>query len=393
MASKNLQQMSCDIAKLERFDGKGFKRWQKKMQLLLATLNVSYVLTKQFPEGSENETMLATCDRLEFENDDIICRGHILNAMSGPLFDVYRNIVTARELWNTLEERYYIEDATIEKFPSTWKVVEKNLKRRKDEMTLKDLRKHPRIKEEYRSENKTKRDTSKVHMMGRKGKSSNNGRKRKRFDNKGKGKFKENKKNVICDNCNQPGRYKQDCRLLKGKTEKRNDKEKDEKGSNFVAMISDAFSLEEDKSWWVDSGATLHVCNNISMFKTYESTNFTIYMGNHATAQVKGKGNIDLVFISGHTLTLKDVLHVPEVRKNLVSASALTKHGFKLMFEGDKFILSKGKKFVGLGFHTDGMFKLSIKDVVNSSVNDVLMTESSNATDVPMNDVNKMSTK
>ncbi|KAJ0513064.1 putative RNA-directed DNA polymerase [Helianthus annuus] len=260
-------------------------------------------------------------------------------------------------------------------------------------MTLKDLRKHPRIKEQYRLENKTKRDTFNVHMMGGKGESSNNGRKRKRFDNKGKGKFKENKKNVICDNCNNPGRYKQDCRLLKGKTEKRNDKEKDEKGSNFVAMISDAFSLEEDKSWWVDSGATLHVCNNISMFKTYESTNFTIYMGNHATAQVKGKGNIDLVFISGHTLTLKDVLHVPEVRKNLVSASALTKHGFKLMFEGDKFILSKGKKFVGLGLHTDGMFKLSIKDVVNSSVNDVLMTESSNATDVPMNDVNKMSTK
>ena len=89
MTSKNLMQMSTDIVKLDRFDGGSFKRWQKKMQFLLATLKVSYVLTNPYPEESENETLTASRDRLKFENDDFICRGHILNAMSDPLFDVY----------------------------------------------------------------------------------------------------------------------------------------------------------------------------------------------------------------------------------------------------------------------------------------------------------------
>ncbi|GKF65977.1 hypothetical protein Tco_0192494, partial [Tanacetum coccineum] len=103
MASKNLQQMSCDIVKLERFDGGSFKRWQKKMQFLLATLKVAYVLTKPYPVETENETLNDSRERLKFENDDFICRGHILNTMSDPLFDVYQNIETTSELWNALE--------------------------------------------------------------------------------------------------------------------------------------------------------------------------------------------------------------------------------------------------------------------------------------------------
>nr|GEX55448.1 hypothetical protein [Tanacetum cinerariifolium] len=237
MASKNLMQMSTDIVKLDqgrlvdfgkisgpelnRFDGESFKRWQKKMQFLLATLKVAHHLTKPYPEESENETVAASRERLKFENDDFICRGHILNAMSDLIFDVYQNYSMAKELWKALEERYFTEEAT----------------------------------------------------------------------------------------------------------------------------------------------------------------NSMLYMGNHSTAQVKGKGKIDLVFTSGNTLTLKNVLHVPDVRKNLVFGSLLNKFGFKLVFEFDKFILSKGGKFVGKGYHTGGMFKLNIKDVVNSSVNDVNMTEISDAND------------
>ncbi|GJS65124.1 hypothetical protein Tco_0679688 [Tanacetum coccineum] len=112
MASKNLMQMSTDIVKLDRFDGGSFKRWQKKMQFLLATLKVAYVLTKPYPKESEDETLTASREHLKFENDDFICRRHILNAMSDPLFDVYQNYSTAKELWNALEERYFTEDAT-----------------------------------------------------------------------------------------------------------------------------------------------------------------------------------------------------------------------------------------------------------------------------------------
>ncbi|GKA05617.1 hypothetical protein Tco_0684737 [Tanacetum coccineum] len=123
MASKNLMQMSTDIVKLDRFDGGNFKCWQKKMHFLFNTLSVAYVLTKPYPEESENETLAESRERLKFENDNFICRGHILNALSDPLFDVYQNYLIARELWKALKERYLTEDAImasiIDKLPST----------------------------------------------------------------------------------------------------------------------------------------------------------------------------------------------------------------------------------------------------------------------------------
>nr|GEZ75695.1 zinc finger, CCHC-type [Tanacetum cinerariifolium] len=72
MASKNLMQMSTDIVKLDRYDGGSLKRWQKKMQFLLATLKVAYAQTKPYPEEYENETLAASRERLKFENDDFI---------------------------------------------------------------------------------------------------------------------------------------------------------------------------------------------------------------------------------------------------------------------------------------------------------------------------------
>ncbi|GJU65343.1 hypothetical protein Tco_1247178 [Tanacetum coccineum] len=52
----------------------------------------------------------------EFGNDDFIRRGHILNAMPDPLFDVYQNYPSSRELWKALEERFFTEDTTIFKY-------------------------------------------------------------------------------------------------------------------------------------------------------------------------------------------------------------------------------------------------------------------------------------
>lgn len=58
---------------------------------------------------------------------------------------------------------------------------------------------------------------------------------------------------------------------------------------------------------------------------------------------------------SGKELTLNNVLHVPDIRKNLVSGSLLSKAGFKLVFESDKFILTK-KWYVGKGYMSNGFY-------------------------------------
>ena len=62
---------------------------------------------------------------------------------------------------------------------------------------------------------------------------------------------------------------------------------------------------------------------------------------NSATSIVEGKGKVDLKLTSGKELTLNEVLYVPDIRKNLVSGSLLSKHGFRIVFESDKVVLTK----------------------------------------------------
>ncbi|XP_073131456.1 uncharacterized protein [Henckelia pumila] len=97
------------------------------------------------------------------------------------------------------------------------------------------------------------------------------------------------------------------------------------------------------REWWIDTGATHHICYDKDIFATLdESKNGEkLFMGNSATSDIKGQGKVILKMTSRKELTLNNVLYVPEIRKNLVSGSLLNKHGFRIVFESDKFVLSK----------------------------------------------------
>ena len=80
---------------------------------------------------------------------------------------------------------------------------------------------------------------------------------------------------------------------------------------------------------------------------------------------------------------MSDVLHVPEIRKNLISGSLLSKHGFKLTFVADKFVLSKNEVYVGRGYVCDGLFKENISTIIpnndmNKTISSAYMVDSSN---------------
>ncbi|GKC73837.1 hypothetical protein Tco_1119720 [Tanacetum coccineum] len=179
-----MKHMVANFSKLDKFEGVDFIRWQKKMHFLLSTMSVVYILNIPIP-------------------DDYVCRGIILNGMSDSLFDIYQNVVSRKELGDSLEAKYMAEDASSKKF------------------------------------------------------------------------------------------------------------------------------LDDDVVWWVDSGAHVHVYKDRCWFKTYESLNdgSILHMGNESTALVHGRGCVDLRFSSGNIVSLFNVLHVPNIRKNLVSSSILNNYG------------------------------------------------------------------
>ena len=86
-------------------------------------------------------------------------------------------------------------------------------------------------------------------------------------------------------------------------------------------------------------------------------------MGNGSHARVLDIGMVNLKFTSWKTMQLKNVQHVPTIKKNLVSGSLLCRDGFKLVFESNKCILSKFDTFIGKGYESGGLFRLSLSDV------------------------------
>ena len=107
------------------------------------------------------------------------------------------------------------------------------------------------------------------------------------------------------------------------------------------------------------------------MFFTFESieTRKKVYMKNPTTSEIKGQGKMVLKMTYGKELTLTNVLYVPGIRKNLVSGSLLNSHGFWLVFESNKFILSKSGMHVRKGYMSDGMWKLNVMTIIKSDMN------------------------
>ena len=137
----------------------------------------------------------------------------------------------------------------------------------------------------------------------------------------------------------------------------------------------------------MDTGATHHVCSNKKMFLSYQSIDNgeQLFMGNSSSSKVEGQGKVVLKMTSIKELTLNDVLHVPEIRKNLVSGSLLSKKGFKLVFVSDNFILTKNGMYVGKGYMSNVLFKMNvmtivpiIKNINNKNTSSAYMLEFSN---------------
>ena len=283
----------------------------------------------------------------------------------------------------------------IDKLPPSWKDFKHTLKHKKEELTLVQLGSHLHIEESLRVQDNDKPKSSNatgasvVNMVEHNNSTryNNNKGKRKHHDNT---RADPNKKATpTCWKCGKSGHIKRDCKSVKvgGKTNGSGTSGSGSggqanslKGQNmfneslqvyYVTYVSESnYVQDDDVAWWVDSGATVHVCKDRCWFKTYESLNdgSILHMGNESTALVHGRGCVDLNFSSGKIVTLFNVIHVPDIRKNLVSSSVLNNHGYKQVIESDKFILSKHGVFIGFGYLCNQMFRLNIvTDIVNSA--------------------------
>ena len=134
---------------------------------------------------------------------------------------------------------------------------------------------------------------------------------------------------------------------------------------DIIATLSNVCVVQwKVQGWWYDTCAIIHVTYDKSLFKTFKDAkgDQDVQMDNEGRSKVLSKGTLEVVFISGKNITLVNVLYVPDMNKNLISANFLSKPSIKVMFESGKLILSKSTKFVGKGYSCDGMIELCTND-------------------------------
>ncbi|XP_060178065.1 uncharacterized protein LOC132607997 [Lycium barbarum] len=214
-----------------KFTGANFKGWQQRMFFWLTTLGMQKFTSEDPPvpaaDMPDNQKFMVT---EAWKQADFLCKGYILSALEDDLYNVY----SAIEEDNKTADKRYRKSSPIEGAS----VVE-------DAAPKKN--------------NKRKRRSGKEKYPNKK-------------------KLKGN-----CYNCGKAGHKAPDCRAPK------KDKEKNKGQANMVedvddlcAMLSECNLVGYPKEWWLDSGATRHVCAVKEAFTTYTPAgpDEELYMGN-----------------------------------------------------------------------------------------------------------------
>ena len=108
------------------------------------------------------------------------------------------------------------------------------------------------------------------------------------------------------------------------------------KGTDVVSFVDESLNIDyATNSWWIDSGATIHVANSLQGFamrRTLRRGERRIRVANGVEAEVKAIGDFTLTLHTGFRLQLHNVLYVPSMKRNLVSVSCLDNGGYRCIF-------------------------------------------------------------
>ncbi|KAI3815113.1 hypothetical protein L1987_14769 [Smallanthus sonchifolius] len=270
----------------------------------------------------------------------------------------------------------------IAKLPPSWKDFSKRMMHKSEDYSLDELLKHLRIEEETRNRDKRSKVGSSVNHVAAGGSGSgkkkfvpNNKKhlapKKKEFKKPQQYQNHQPKKTGKCHVCGETGHYARECPHRKSGPSVGSTNAVAEitnlvanVGLGDVNMVATRTRILGCRGWFLDSGATVHVCGNRNSFLTYgpvpEGT--VVVCADGHRVGVHGKGTVQLNFTNGKTVTLQDVLHVPGISKGLVSADKFDRNGYKLVLENLRVRFSRNNAFVGQAKNTSGMYRLDLAE-------------------------------
>ncbi|KAK2971922.1 hypothetical protein RJ640_011703 [Escallonia rubra] len=99
-----------------------------------------------------------------------------------------------------------------------------------------------------------------------------------------------------------------------------------------------------------DSGASIHYTPHMDCFYDYVHDDYGhVTVGNGYLCNIVGKGKVEIKLPNGGTVFLKDVRHIPELQKNLVSVSELDREDYFMACGEKQWKVIKGLMVVARG--------------------------------------------
>jgi hypothetical protein len=116
--------------------------------------------------------------------------------------------------------------------------------------------------------------------------------------------------------------------------------------------------------WYIDSGASSHMSGVREHFTDHKDPEIRleIVLGDDTVVRAAGCGTISFMRECMQPLVFKDVLFVPELKKNLVSVSSLQDRGLEVSFKRTKVLIHpKGSNITHgrvIGMREGNLYKL-----------------------------------
>jgi hypothetical protein len=326
------------------FDGACFKSWQIKTRTWLTDLKLFWVVLAPVPEAAADDANAAAkatvqAEKAKWDETNQACLSRLLDVLSNRLFDVYSASTSAKGLWAELENKLsevdngnesfatesYLDykmsegrsvteqlqeiqlllgdlvqyncnlpdsfqmNAILAKLPPTWRDFVTARRHMKKQLTLSELSAAINVEERGRASN---RPSLQVHAnnveQGGCGKSQ---KKNSPPQNQNKPKpknMKKKKEDFICFVSGLPGHTARRCRDRKGKGPPPQRKE----GNVVVNSTPDgyvpqAFMASPSNDWWIDSGATVQICVDQTLFSSFQGCSSSpVLMANGVPAPV-----------------------------------------------------------------------------------------------------------
>ncbi|GKE27661.1 zinc finger, CCHC-type containing protein [Tanacetum coccineum] len=280
MAAAAMKHMASNFAKLDKFERMVvvMQPWNKSEKGPSGTMMIMYAEAKYMADDASSKKFLVS----NFTNYKM--------THSRPVMEQYNELldILGRFTQHTMNRDKTIQvSCIIDKLLPSWKDFKHTLKYLKEELTLVELGSHLHIEESLGMQDNDKPKGNNVagplvvNMVEHNNSFRYN-------DNKGKRREVDKKANGSGTNDSVDGFTNS----LKGQNMFNKSFQ-----VYYVTYVSEAYFVQDDDVvWWVDSGATVHVCKDRCWFKTYESLNdgSILHMGNESTAVVHRRGGVDL---------------------------------------------------------------------------------------------------